>query len=142
MIKDSFRIYNQYFLKILLLSTILIIPLTLFNYFATFYLYENLAEDQYPSLYALFLIVVNFTLLIPTFKKIAVTDLMDGEEASVWELCMEFIRHFGLIVFITIPLYIIGILGTGLLFIPTFICFSIILLVPFFVNQEKNGRYV
>src|SRR5690625_1084938 len=137
MIKESFRIYNDHLIKILILSVMIVIPLTLFNYFATYYFYTNLQEDQYPAMYAFFLIVVNFTLLIPVFKKLAVSDLLDEDDVSIWELSYEFIRHFGLIMLVTIPLYIVGMLGSSLLFIPTFICFSIILLVPFFVNQDK-----
>ncbi len=50
---------------------------------------------------------------------------------------LEFFKHIGIIVLVSLPLFIIGIYGSILLFIPTFICFSIMLLLPFFVGRKK-----
>lgn len=128
--------YNRHLIKIVMLSVLLVIPFTLFCYFATYYLYQQLTNDQYPNLYALFFIVVNFTLIIPVFRRLAITDVEDDEYPSVVELLYEFIKHFGVILFLTIPFYIIGILGSSLFFIPTFLCFSMILLIPFYVSHN------
>ncbi|GAA0497269.1 hypothetical protein GCM10008986_25300 [Salinibacillus aidingensis] len=137
MIKESLALYNRQLMKILMLSVILVIPLTLLCYFATFYFYQQLTNQQYPNLYALFLIVVNFTLIIPVFNRLAISDIEDEEDLSVWKLLYEFIRHFGTILFLTVPLYILGVLGSFLLYIPTILCFSLILLIPFYVSHSK-----
>ncbi|GAA0465648.1 hypothetical protein [Alkalibacillus silvisoli] len=137
MIKESFSIYNRYLIQIMLLSVIIIIPLSIICYFGMVYLMQELDQSQYANLYALFLIIVNFTLVIPVFRRMAENDLQDEEESTLMDLIYEFAKHFGFIIMITIPVYIAGVLGSVLLFIPTIMALLIILLVPFFVDYKK-----
>ncbi|WP_153729278.1 hypothetical protein [Salinibacillus xinjiangensis] len=139
MIRESLELYNRHLIKILLLSVLFVIPLTLFCYVATYYLFDQLTSEQHPNLYALFLIVINFVLVIPSFMKLALTDIEDDELPSVGQLIYEGLRYFGLILFLTIPFYIVGVLGSAFFFIPTILCFAIILLIPFFVKQKTVG---
>ncbi len=118
----------------MMISVIIVIPLTLFLYFATIYLYDFMEADQYPNLYMLFFIIINFICLIPMYRKLAESDLEDEEDPTIWELIKEFLKHFGMVLFISVPLFLIGLIGMSLAFIPTAICGAIMLVFPFAVH--------
>lgn len=137
MIKESFGIFNRHLLSIIWLSLLIVMPLTLFLYIAMVYIYQFAEADQYPSLYALFLIILNFTLVIPIFNQIAKDDSEDEEQLSLLQLLLSFVTKFGIILFVSLPLYLIGTMGTIFLFIPTVVCGVLILLFPFFVDESS-----
>ncbi|UOQ83625.1 hypothetical protein [Gracilibacillus salinarum] len=135
MIKNSFEIYNRHLLKIMTISLVIVIPISLFLYFATFYVYDSLETNQYPNLYMLFFIIMNFVCIIPMYRKLAQSDVEDEEEPTIWELMKEFIKHFGMVLVISLPLYVIALFGAPLAFIPTAICGAIMLVFPFCVHN-------
>lgn len=135
MIKTSFEIYNRHLIKIMMISLIIVIPLSLFLYFSTYYLYDYLAADQYPNLYMMFFIIMNFICIIPMYRKLAESDIEDEEEPTVWELIKEFGKHFGIVLVISLPLFIIAVYGIPLAFIPTAISGAIMLTFPFFIHD-------
>lgn len=137
MIKTSFEIYNRYLIKIMILSLVVVIPFSLFIYFSTYYLYDYLDTDQYPNLYMIYFLILNFISIVPIYRKLTKRDLDDEEEPTVWELAKEFFEHFGVILLISLPLFLIAILGTVLAFIPTIISAIFILIFPFFVDNLK-----
>ncbi|MFC4388027.1 hypothetical protein ACFOZ1_09430 [Gracilibacillus marinus] len=140
MIKTSLEIYNRYLIKIMMSSLLIVIPLSLFLYFATYYLYDVLAQDQYPSMYTLYFILLNFICIIPMYRRLAESDLEDEEEPTLLDLMKEFIKHFGIVLCISIPLYIVAMIGMPIGFIPTVICGVLLLLFPFtihYLNAKK-----
>lgn len=135
MIKTSFEIYNRHLIKIMLISLIIVIPFSLFMYFSTYYLYDSLEADQYPSLYMVFFIIMNFICIVPMYRKLTKSDIDDEEEPTVWVLIKEFFEHFGMMLLISLPLYIIAVFGAVLAFIPTAISGALLLIFPFFIHD-------
>lgn len=107
MFKESFSLYNRQITQVIMMSVFLVIPLTLFCYFATFYVFHYLEGVEYPHLFAFVLIVVNFTLTIPPFMNIALKDLKDEEQLTVFRLFLIFFRNFGIILLVTILFYVL-----------------------------------
>ncbi|MFB4169304.1 hypothetical protein [Virgibacillus sp. JSM 102003] len=141
MIKTSFEIYNRHLIKIMMVSLVIVIPFSLFIYFSTYYLYDSLDADQYPSLYMVFFIIMNFICIVPMYRKLTKSDIDDEEEPTVWELIKEFFEHFGIILLISLPLFIIAVFGVALAFIPTIISGALLLIFPFFIHN-MNFRKV
>src|SRR5699024_4449789 len=132
MIKTSLEIYNRYLIKIMMVSLIIVIPFSLFIYFSMYYMYDYLEADQYPNLY-IFFIVLNFICIVPMYRKLTTCDIDGEEEPTVWELVKVFFEHFGMILLISLPLYIIAVVGVALAFIPTAISGGLLLVFPFFI---------
>lgn len=135
MIKTSFEMYNKYLIKIMMISLMIVIPLSLFVYFSVYYLSDYLAADQYPHLYIMFLLIMNFICVVPVYRKLTKSEMDDEEEPTTIELVKEFFGHFGVILLVSLPLFMIAIYGIVLAFIPTIICSALILVFPFYVHE-------
>ncbi|GIN88498.1 hypothetical protein J6TS2_48840 [Heyndrickxia sporothermodurans] len=133
MIRDLLDIYNRNIINIIIVSLVLVIPVTIFLLLANNFMYEMDLEN--PNLSALFLIILNFTMLFPPFFFIAWKDMND-QDFKLREVLKEFVNHFGYIFAFTLLFYLLAIYGAVLLFIPTFIGLSMILLIPLFTNRN------
>ncbi|MDE3840774.1 hypothetical protein C0966_15980 [Bacillus methanolicus] len=137
MVRDIIDIYNRNVITILILSLVLVFPVTFFVYFASIYLYQA-DSIEYANLPVLYLLVLNFTVLFPPFFSLAQNDLNDRLYKKR-KLIMIFINKFGYITFLTLAFFFIGIFGSFFFFIPTFIAGCLMLLFPLFSDEGKVG---
>lgn len=135
MIRDVLDSYNRHLPSILLVSILLVFPISLFIQLVIIYVYKT-GEFTYPSLIHLCLMFLNFTLLFAPFRLVAIKDLHD-EEYKIKELFLSFFNHFAFILFFTIIVYTLAVFGFFLLLIPTILGFAFILLTPLFLDEQS-----
>lgn len=134
MIRDTLDIYNRNLVNIIIVSCILVIPVTIFLLLAGQYMYELNIEQPYIPIF--FFVILNFTVLFPPFFFITWHDLND--QSYQWSAMFKaFINNFGYIFIFTLIFYILSVYGSFLLLIPTFIGLSMILLMPLFIQKES-----
>ncbi|RFU67767.1 hypothetical protein D0469_13650 [Peribacillus saganii] len=137
MIRDITDMFNRHLLNIILINLVLVMPFTFFIFSAIAY-FGGLETIQLNNLIIVFLIIINFTALFPPFFYMAKNDL--SETPYSWmDLLKVFFGEFGYIGFFTIVLFLIGMFGSVLLFIPTVLATAAILLIPLF-SDEKSIR--
>lgn len=136
MLRDTIEIYNRNLSKIMVLGMILVLPLSFFCYQVMAYIFLQ-DTTQSPYVFSSFMIVVNFTLLYPPFVKLTRRELNDQEVPTVKELVMEFVQAFGIILIFSFFFFIIGVLGIGLVFIPTVLAVIVTLIFPLFTDIDK-----
>lgn len=139
MIREVFGLYNRYWLPILVWSILLIVPITTFSFAGILYAFDTEGIHN-PSYLAGWMLVLNFVLGIPPFLKLVMKDDLD-EEMTVLEGLKAFLKQFGFILFTSIAIYVIGLMGMYLLFIPTIIAVLFLLIFPFF-SDLKNVKEV
>lgn len=138
MLRDVAEIYNRNIINILLICLVLVIPVTLFTFFAITYLIENPALE-YANIPSFCLWILNFTILFPPFFYIIKMDASDKEIGFI-KLLSVFINKFGLVALATIAFFIVGLFGSILLLIPSFFSILFILLLPLFTDRENVGE--
>lgn len=127
--------YNRYLITIILLCVILVVPTSFFLIYTVYYIY-SLDTLEYPNLYTLFLLILNFSLLFPPFFRLVMEDSNDNA-FTLALLLKTFISKIGIIVFLTLIFYVISIFGAILLLIPTMIGVSMMVLLPLFIEQNE-----
>lgn len=127
--------YNRYLITIILLCVILVVPTSFFLIYTVYYIY-SLDTLEYPNLYTLFLLILNFSLLFPPFFRLVMEDSNDNA-FTLALLLKTFISKIGIIVFLTLIFYVISIFGAILLLIPTIIGVSMMVLLPLFIEQNE-----
>ncbi len=137
MLRDVMDLYNRNIINILLICLILIVPITFFNYSAIIYL-TGLETLEYANIPALCIWILNFTMLFPPFFLLAKMDASEND-VSFKQLFSFFVMKFGAVALLTITLFIVGLLGSILFMIPTFIAVVAILLFPLFTDHEHVG---
>lgn len=134
MLRKVADIYNRNIINILLTCCVLVVPVTFFSFFAIVYM-TRLETIQYENIPAFCMWILSFTILFPPFFYMVKMDSEDKELKFI-KLLSVFFQKFGIVALLTIAFYIVGMLGSVLLFIPTFIAINMILLLPLFTDKE------
>jgi hypothetical protein len=135
MIREVLDIYNRNILPILICCVTLVAPVTYFLLFAIEHII-SLDTVEYTSLTALFLLVLNFSILFPPFFFITWQDLND-EQFALRDVFSTFVLQFGFVLIGTLSFYLIAIFGSVLFLIPTFVGIAMILLLPLFTERKS-----
>lgn len=135
MIKEVFDLYNRNWLHILMWSILLIVPITTFSFVGILYVFDSEGIHN-PAYLAGWLLVLNFVLGIPPFLKLVMKDEMD-ESMSVMEGLQFFLKQFGFVLLTSVVIYVIGLIGMYLLFIPSILAVLFLMIFPFF--SEKSS---
>ncbi|MFE8703876.1 hypothetical protein ACFYKX_25215 [Cytobacillus sp. FJAT-54145] len=135
MLRDISDIYNRNIINILLICLVLVVPVTFFSYAAITY-FNELETLEYRNIPAFCMWILNFSILFPPFFYIAKMDITE-KEVNLIKILSVFINKFGFVAFLTIILFIIGMLGSVLLFIPSFLAIFMIILFPLFTDKEN-----
>jgi hypothetical protein len=135
MIKEVFSLYNRNWLPILIWSLLLIVPITTFSFIGILYLFDT-EGIQNPTYLAGCLLVLNYALAIPPFIKLVQKDELD-ETMSVLEGLQFFLKQFGFILLVSVVVYVMGLIGMYLLFIPTILAVLFLLIFPFFSELKS-----
>lgn len=135
MIREITDIYNRNLISIIGMNLIIGIPFTFFIFIALNYFY-GLETVEWKNLVAGFLVILNFTALFPPFFSLAVHELRD-QSIGMKKMIKVFFDKFGYIVFFTLVIYMIGMLGYFLLFIPTIIATMALLLIPLYTDKSS-----
>ncbi|MFI8688553.1 hypothetical protein [Rossellomorea sp. NPDC077527] len=144
MLKETFYIFNQNLVKIFLLSLAVVLPVSyLIQSFVIYFLTADYLMT--PNLYSICMVLINFTILFPPFVVVAKNYLND-EEYSIKDSLQSFLDNFFLILIVTIIAFIIMVVGSPLILIPTLISLSFLIVFPLFatddiplINKIKNA---
>jgi len=135
MIREMLDIYNSNWSQILIWSLLIILPVTTLSFI--FLIYFNWSEDVVvPEYLSGFVLFINFIICIPPFMKMVIRTKND-EYINSTEGLVVFIKQFGILLIITIVLYIIAIVGATFLFIPTFFALLFLLVFPFYSDSTS-----
>ncbi|HHY71923.1 MAG TPA: hypothetical protein GX497_01565 [Bacillus bacterium] len=135
MLRDIADIYNRNLISIVMLSLILVIPVTYFIYSAISYL-SLLDTVELNNVIAILLIIANFTVLFPPFLYIALNELNDTSIKFI-DLVKVFPSKFGFTAFLTLLFFLIAVFGSVLFFIPSIIACMFILILPLFSDEDS-----
>jgi hypothetical protein len=139
MFKDVLDIYNKHLPSILVLSITLVFPVTFFIQLVVVYVYES-STVLFPSIISLCLLIINFIVLFSPFSFLTHKDLSD-ETVSLKELYAVFFSYFFYLLLFSVIVYAISVFGSFLILMPTIIGFSIIFLLPVFVDETSMKNH-
>jgi hypothetical protein len=134
MLRETFYIFNQNVIRIIVMSLVLVVPISYFFQFFIIYFQES-AHIELPGLFTLCVIILNFTVLFPPFYQIAKSYIRD-EEISMKEVLRSFSDHFFLILLGTIVLFVVMLAGIPLLLVPTVLAMAFLLVLPMIVSED------
>jgi hypothetical protein len=140
MIREIIDIYNRNLLLILLLSLLIIFPITIAGYFAIMLSFEidNLST---PSYFAGLLLLINFVICAPPFLKLVLID-MEDDKMTMKQGFLFFIKQLGPLLVITILLYFAAIYSMWMFFIPSVLILIFLLVFPYFSDEKQLKKMV
>jgi hypothetical protein len=134
MLKETFYIFNQNMVKIFTLSLLVVLPVSyLIQSFVVYFL--NAEYISTPNLYAMCMILLNFTVVFPPFFVLAKQYLND-EEYNLKTSIISFLDNFFLILIVTVISFVIMIFGAPLILIPTLLSLAFLLVFPMIASEE------
>lgn len=138
MIKDIYEIYSRNLFIIILLSVIIIAPVTALNFISILFLNEidGLTSQSYI---AGFLLLINYVLCAPPFLKMVLVDMND-ESMTIKEGFLFFIIQFGPLLINSVLLYLIAVYTMWLFFVPTLIILMFLLIIPYYSDVKSYRK--